>query len=176
MNTALFSDDKRNNAVYEVQHYLRFLSKHIIGIPTVTPDGIFGKETEDAVKAFQHIYSLPVTGEVNYTTWNLIYEIYKNVKEDKSPPNPVYVFPLEITAMKRGDEFNEIFILQAIIQKISIRFPNLPSVAVTGSFDKNTEQTVKELQNIFGYEKNGRVDRKTWNKLADLYSVFTAND
>ena len=176
MDNFRISDDDRKNAVYEVQHYLRFLSKHIHEIPTITPDGIYGPETEEAVKAFQRLYSLPVTGEVDYDTWNLIRDTHSDVREDKEPPNPIYIFPVEIVAMKLGDEYNEILILQAIIQKLASRYPNVLNVPVTGSFDNDTELAVKQLQDIFGFENNGMVDRKTWNRLAALYSAFSRND
>jgi len=176
INFQLFSNDERKNAVYELQHYLRFLSKHLNDIPTVTPDGIFGKETERAVTAFQKKYYIPQTGEVDLNTWNLIRDTYLDIREDTVLPEPVYIFPPEIVSMSKGDDYAEILILQILIRKLSHRFNNVPPVTLSGVFDNETEVAVKQLQNIFGLENHGKVDRKTWNRLSRLHSSFTLND
>ena len=169
---------KRNirQSVFEAQKYLNFISKYIPNIPTITPDGIFGEKTENAVKAFQKLYLLPVTGEIDYNTWTLLYEVYTDIKEDIYPPEPIFVFPVEIVSMKLGDNFSEIIILQAVLDKISSRYENVPPIKITGLYDEDTENNVKFLQNIFGLEETGEVNRKTWNKLSKMYSVFTYND
>jgi peptidoglycan hydrolase-like protein with peptidoglycan-binding domain len=44
-------------------------------------DGRIGKQTRDAIKAFQKAHNLPVTGKVGKQTWNLLREyLYKKVK------------------------------------------------------------------------------------------------
>ena len=45
-------------------------------IPTITPDGIYGPETREAVERFQSIFGLPVTGVIDFRTWYRISEIY----------------------------------------------------------------------------------------------------
>lgn len=173
--TNIFADD-RMNAIYEVQHYLRFLSKYMDEIPTVTPDGIFGRETEDAVREFQRLYLLPVSGEVDLDTWNLLREIYLIFQEASSPASPVHVYPIELDAMKLGDEYNEVYILQTLLKKLSDRYSNIPVPETTGYFSPQTEEIIMILQEIFGLEKTGRVDKKTWNRIAKLYSISTFND
>ena len=42
-------------------------------IPRVTPDGIYGSGTANAVREFQSIFGLPQTGVVDFATW------YKNI-------------------------------------------------------------------------------------------------
>ena len=48
-------------------------------IPKIDADGIFGPATEAAVRKFQLIFGLPVTGIVDYKTWYKISEIYVGV-------------------------------------------------------------------------------------------------
>ena len=62
--------------VRQIQEQLARISKAYPAIPSVTPDGIYGKATRDAVKKFQSIFGLPVTGVVDYRTWYKISEIY----------------------------------------------------------------------------------------------------
>lgn len=62
--------------VRQMQEQLSRISRSYPAIPTITPDGIFGSATEEAVKKFQSIFGLPVTGVVDYRTWYKISEIY----------------------------------------------------------------------------------------------------
>ena len=62
--------------VRELQYFLRFISEFESTVPTVRFDGIFGAETENAVRAFQSLYGLPVTGVVDTDTWVTLYRAY----------------------------------------------------------------------------------------------------
>ena len=53
--------------------------EYISAIPKIDADGIFGPATEAAVRKFQLIFGLPVTGIVDYKTWYKISEIYVGV-------------------------------------------------------------------------------------------------
>ena len=59
-------------AVYELQDALMqiFLAQGIRG--AVYPDGIYGPETTEAVRTFQQMEGLPVTGEADRETWERI--------------------------------------------------------------------------------------------------------
>lgn len=48
-------------------------------IPKLTADGIYGSKTRDAVKIFQEVFDLPVTGNVDFRTWYKISQIYTGV-------------------------------------------------------------------------------------------------
>ena len=62
-----------------IQYLLNVLAYYNASLNTVAIDGIFGGETENAVKVFQGFYSLPVTGIVERQTYNKMTEIYSNV-------------------------------------------------------------------------------------------------
>src|SRR5687767_7417317 len=42
-------------------------------------DGDFGQATEKAIKAFQYANSIPDTGIVGPTTWNMLAKLYPNI-------------------------------------------------------------------------------------------------
>ena len=65
--------------VRQMQEQLARISQSYPAIPTITPDGIYGEQTREAVEAFQRIFNLPVTGVVNFTTWYKISQIYVGV-------------------------------------------------------------------------------------------------
>ena len=62
--------------VRQIQEQLARISQSYPAIPTVTPDGIFGPATREAVERFQSIFGLPVTGVIDFRTWYRISEIY----------------------------------------------------------------------------------------------------
>ena len=62
--------------VRQIQEQLARISRSYPAIPTVTPDGIFGPATREAVEKFQQVFGLPVTGVIDYRTWYKISEIY----------------------------------------------------------------------------------------------------
>ena len=67
------------NAVKVTIEELNVIAGAYPEIPKLTEDGIYGPETEAAVRKFQSIFGLPVTGEIDYKTWYKISEIYVGV-------------------------------------------------------------------------------------------------
>ena len=61
-----------NDAVFELQGYLRNIGRLDSDISRVVPDGIFGEETTAAVKSFQKKYGIEETGIVDFETWEMI--------------------------------------------------------------------------------------------------------
>lgn len=62
-----------------VQQQLNAISQNYPLIPKLIVDGIYGENTAAAVRVFQQVFGLPVTGEVNYPTWYRISEIFTAV-------------------------------------------------------------------------------------------------
>ena len=62
--------------VTQIQEQLNVIADAYPALPKVTVDGIYGKETQNAVRIFQGIFGLGETGIVDYPTWYKIQEIY----------------------------------------------------------------------------------------------------
>lgn len=62
--------------VTQIQEQLNVIADAYPALPKVTVDGIYGKETQNAVRIFQGIFGLGETGIVDYLTWYKIQEIY----------------------------------------------------------------------------------------------------
>lgn len=66
--------------VRQIQEQLNVISDVYSAIPEIDlVDGIYGEETQEAVRKFQSVFGLPQTGIVNYRTWYKIQEIYVGV-------------------------------------------------------------------------------------------------
>ena len=74
------SQGDRGEKVRLLQYMLRVLSEFIDEIPSVTVDGIYGAATASAVRAAQGWFGLPITGNVDETTWDEIYDQYSGIE------------------------------------------------------------------------------------------------
>ena len=70
----------RGIKVEHLQYMLSVLSEYIPEIPPVTVDGIYGSNTRNAVLAAQRRFGLPQTGEVDFDTWDEIYDQYAGIE------------------------------------------------------------------------------------------------
>lgn len=70
----------KNDDVRLLQTYLRLIGQNISGIPVVDVTGFFGENTENAVRIFQQLYGIPVTGIVGASTWDSIAKEYNYIR------------------------------------------------------------------------------------------------
>ena len=72
-------DGSSGEKVRQMQEQLNVIAGAYPALPKITADGIYGPATEQAVREFQSVFGLPVTGKVDYPTWYKISEIYVGV-------------------------------------------------------------------------------------------------
>lgn len=65
--------------VRQIQEQLNAIAQSYPALPKIAADGIYGENTQKAVREFQKVFGLPVTGVVDYPTWYEIQEIYVGV-------------------------------------------------------------------------------------------------
>ena len=157
-----------------IQRSLNRIGNNYPAIPRIYPtDGIFGSETEAAVKAFQRIFNLTPDGIVGEATWYRISFIYASVKriaelygegELLSDIPKQFVEPL-----KMGSTGEQVELLQYYINVIGRFYNDVGTVDVTGQFDQSTEDQVINFQKVWGLTPDGVVGRATWNALYDAY-------
>ena len=68
-----------SDAVRLLQEYLNRIAASIPELPSVTPTGYFGTQTQNAVIAFQNFVGLPPNGYVEFLTWNAITSLYRDL-------------------------------------------------------------------------------------------------
>ncbi len=166
------SDNPAN--IYELQEYLRYISDYVKGIPKIHPDGIYGPETRDAVRAFQAKFMMPQTGEADLATWTAIVEAYDELRRIHQIPKKIAGYPIEVPHLKEGDDFEEIYFLQIMLRRIAKVYKNITSPDLTGVYDQKTREAVKDFSRLYGAERSV-VDRELWNILTDTYNAFTYN-
>lgn len=156
-------------AIYNLQRYLRQLSRFDADIPTVDVDGIFGKETRASLSAFQRKYGLPITGTADAETWAKLFNEYLASVEAYTRPAPVYIFPRYPTdySLGPGDEGIYVAVIQLLLRDIVTLYGlDADVLPVDGVYGEATERAVRDFQRIQRLPEDGRVDRITWNRLA----------
>lgn len=156
-------------AIYNLQRYLRQLSRFDPDIPSVDEDGIFGEETRVSLEAFQRKYGLPVTGAADAETWARLFNEYLRSVEERTRPDPVFIFPRHPSdySVGLGDENIYVAVIQLLLREIITLYgEDAERLPLNGRFDETTERAVRDFQRIQRLPEDGRVDRITWNRLA----------
>ena len=170
-----FSDATRlgdtGDNVRNVQYLLAYLAQFYDSIPPISIDGIYGSATENAVKAFQSLFELEVTGEVDLKTWDALYRTYQGFISTipfKYVDGRLYPYPG--VPLRLGSESEVVRLLQEYLNYISVYYPQIPAVSPTGYFGTRTQEAVIALQRLEGLTPNGTVGANTWNTISNLYS------
>ncbi len=158
------------NAVQNIQYLLAYLAEYYSEIPPVIIDGIYGPATENAVRAAQELFDLPVTGEVSFDTWDVLYRTYlgflATLPFQYTEGN---VLPYPGIPLRLGSEDDTVRVLQEYLNFIARYDNRIPSVNVTGYFGEMTRAAVIAFQEAEGIEPTGTVAAVTWDAIADRY-------
>ena len=158
-------------SVRSIQTFLRKISS-ARDIPSVVPDGIYDSRTRRSVESFQSLYGLPVSGEVDFDTWNKITEVFDEVSAETAPTTRLAIFPEEAYVIETGDEEELLLVIQSALKVIAGKLENVPDLDVSGIHDGKSVEAVKEIQLIAGMEPTGRIYRATVNAIADVYEFY----
>jgi len=162
----------RKNNIYELQLWLRRLAQLGADIPTVIPDGIYGQMTADAVRHFQKEYGLPVTGVVDFETWQAVKDAYKAAESAASPGTAVCVFPSHDYVVSPLERSDIVMCIQSILAALVVAYDEFEDVEINGIFDEKTSDAVRLFQRINMLDDTGTVDKKTWDSLVRSYNMY----
>ncbi len=147
-------------------------------MPRIEPlNGYFNESTEAAVRTFQSIFNLPVTGIIDEATWYMIRYIFIAVTRLAELTTQGYQLSqlLEITreTYLEGDVRPTVELIQYALNVLSAFYPAIPEVAITGYFDEQTRDAVMEYQRVMNLEPTGVVDVETYEALAaSLFGIL----
>lgn len=160
-----------------IQYFINVLSTHYNTIPAVEINGRWTIETENSLMEFQKISTLPVTGIVDEQTWKSLYSSAAGVLINIPPKIlnlPRFLFPHLI--FQRGSEGSGVYVLQQYLAYIALMIPEIPSPKITGTFDEETETSVKAFQQTLNLNPDGIVERTTWETIARLYESLKSSE
>lgn len=157
-----------------IQVSMNRVSQNYPAIPKIPVDAIFGEATEQAVRAFQSIFSLSVDGIVGRATWYRLVQIYVAVtklSELRSEGQTFVGFSWEAPAsLAPGDVGVQVTHLQYMLSVLAQFISEVPEPPVSGSYGEETRQAVAAFQTYAQLPATGNVDVDTWEAVYAQYA------
>ena len=168
------------NPVLLIQRDLKRISKNYPAIPDITNKlGIYDEETVNAVKKFQEIFSLPVTGKVDKATWYKIKYVYTSVKklsdlysEGLTSDEATFLYEDELNY---GDTGIEVEYIHYFLDAIAFLDPDIPRLKTNSIYNDNSITMVKAFQTKYNLPVTGVFTYKDWKVLKDIYDKILKN-
>jgi len=161
-----------------IQNELNRISINYPSIPKITQDsnGVFGAQTEAAVKQFQKIFNLIEDGIIGSATWYKIKYIYNSVKGlnelvSEGIASEEIESPFEVS-WEEGDTGIWVKLLQYYIRVLGCYYPDIPVIEITGFFGPETTDVVMALQRKYNIIEDGVVGIQTWAYLDKDYKYI----
>ena len=163
------------NPTLAIQRDLRRIRQNYPAIPDITSTvGIYDQETVDAVKKFQEIFGLPVTGIVDKGTWYKIKYVYTSVKklsdlysEGLSQEEATFLYSDELTY---GDTGIEVEYVHYFLDAIAFLDKDIPRLPTNSIYNNNTITMVKAFQEKYGLPVTGVFTYSDWTVLKNAYA------
>jgi peptidoglycan hydrolase-like protein with peptidoglycan-binding domain len=163
-----------NEAVANLQRYLRQLAYWEENIPQPPVDGIFESRTEEALREYQRLRGLPVTGSADFDTWERLYADYRASLAAHSPPRQASIFPIypENYVITEGSTGFAVTALQYMLSELRHSYSYLEDLVISGIYDAQTARAVQRFQRENGISGEGGVGLATWNAITDQYNTL----
>lgn len=162
--------------VRSLQTFLREISYADERIPKVIPDGVYGKQTQDAVKAYQRANGMDETGDVNNDTWDMIVDDYRKALNKNQDARKVHIFPYPHFKIMPGEESIHLFTMQAMLHALAHEIKNIEDLLINGIHDEPSVKSVQSVQTIYGLEPTGIVDKNFYEALSRLYEAYISRN
>ena len=171
--------DSGNN-VQIIQTQLNRIARNYPAIPQIPEvNGIFGIDTEEAVRKFQEIFNLNITGQVDKATWYRIKQYYNGVKgladlvsEGISVAEATVPFDTEVSEGMSGIPVTTVQYYLSIIAYFNGALEPVPR---SSYFGPETVAAVERFQEFYGLPVTGIVDNETWNTISRVYTETVAS-
>ena len=158
-----------------IQTELNRISQSYPAIPKIpVVDGIFGRQTEAAVRKFQEVFNLTPDGIVGKATWYALVRLYTAVtrlSELRSQGQQFYAINWSPPGgLQPGDTGEKVRLLQYMLSVLSEYIPGIPPLTIDGIYGSATRAAVLAAQRRFRLPETGTVGTQTWNEIYDQYS------
>ena len=161
--------------VRELQYLLSYAAEFDESVPKILIDGIYGERTREAVAAFQAAWDLPVTGEVDGATSDVLFSVYRGIlmalPEEYLDAARAEYPGAPLTEGYRSDAASTV---QEYLNFIAEDVPSIARLAVDGYYGPKTAESVRAFQSAFGLPATGVTDAATWAAMAKAYKDAAA--
>ena len=144
-------------------------------LPVITPDGVYGSETERAVGIMQERAGLPNTGKADAKTEEYINGEYESACRDSAGGKPLYPFPYPRYRAKKGERSEFVQLLSAVLRSLAGRYESAGKVRCGDLYDDSVAAAVGEFQRINLLPETEETDKATWDRIADEFNRIYCN-
>lgn len=159
--------------VMVLQYYLNSIATYYIEVPSVTVDGIYGRETEEAVKAVQGLFKIAQTGVIDRETVFAIYDVYLGITDVTRDYDVTVAAPYGGQLLTVGSSGDDVRRLQYYISVIATVYKDVDAPEITGTYGEETGEAVSKIQSIFGITVTGIAGPITWDAIVNEYELIT---
>ena len=168
------------NPVLVIQRELRRIRRNYPAIPDISNNlGIYDTETLEAVKKFQEIFSLPITGIVDKGTWYKLKYVYNSVKklsdlysEGLSLEEATFLYTDQVNY---GDTGIEVEYIHYFLDALAFLDNDIPRLPLDSIYSNNSVTMVKAFQEKYKLPVTGVFTYADWIILREAYdSIFAS--
>ena len=152
-----------------IQAQLNRISDNYPAIPKQTVDGVFGANTENAVRTFQRIFKLSADGVVGKATWYKISCGSEKLAELTSEGEAIQDGAYPGSPVRLGDRGINVVIVQFYLSQAAQYVSTVSEVALDGVFGSGTRAQVINFQRYYNLTPDGVVGPATWDKMYRLF-------
>jgi len=159
--------------VRTIQLRLNRIRANYPAIPAINPvTGVFGVETENAVRIFQRTFNLIQDGKVGRSTWNRISQIWAAIiklSELNGEGERIGLSPTPPTVtIRQGARGVDVIHLQFLLDYISQFHAGISAPLMDSIFGADTTVAVRQFQQRFGLTVDGVVGPNTWRRMYEV--------
>jgi peptidoglycan hydrolase-like protein with peptidoglycan-binding domain len=159
-----------NQHVLIAKMALNAIAVNYPAIPRISPvNTFFDENMEAAVKEFQNIFNLPVTGIIDLATWVEIGSKYATVvRLAEISTRGILVGDVveDITEVEEGVQVvPRVQLIQYFLNVLSAYYDSIPAVDIDGIFGPETRSAIIEFQKTMKIPLTGTIDEETWNTM-----------
>ena len=169
----------RGPNVVRAQVMLNRIGRNYPAIPRIpSVDGIFGPQTEAAVRTFQRIFGLTEDGIIGKATWYRLVRLYVGVNslaELESEGQTFYAVQWQDPGrLQEGSRGQSVRQLQFMLRVLSEYTESIPPLQEDGIFGPRTQEAVIAFQRFAGLTPDGIVGPATWKALYDRSAAIAS--
>lgn len=155
--------------VRSLQTMLRMVGTNNGNVSRIIPDGIYGKQTEAAVRSYQRYAGLPVTGVADFATWQQLTQHYQLARIDQMQAAPLQIVLQPNQRILPGERNCHLYLMQSMLLVLAGSFHNMPVAKVTGVHDMQSQQAVSFLKAKSEQDANPTIDKAFYALLVRVY-------
>lgn len=167
-----FSVHDREALVRDAGEMLRALS-FLLGDEAlrVSAEGVYDEEMAAAVRHFQGLYGLPVTGRLDYESHTVLRREAQRHDDILDPGEAIRPFsPGGRGPVGMGERNDTVLLIQIILSALRQYYEFRERIPLSGVYDGATERAVREMERRYGLSETGQVGDVLWKRMVKEYN------